>query len=128
MAGDAVVTEEGATSSLNVGVYRHLSSRSSQAPRRSTPRRLCEGMAEQLGLSRAALVKRSVYSRNADLLQGFVRALDLNDFILMVHATAGPSALETGLLSCWFFVRLAPMGSRCYPVVGSTLFTDCSLS
>lgn len=47
-----------------------------------------------LGLSRAPLLKGGAYSQSADWLQSFVRALDLRDFILVVHATAGPPALE----------------------------------
>ena len=47
-----------------------------------------------LGFSEAPLRHGQAFTRNADYLQGFVRALDLRDFILVTHATAGPSALE----------------------------------
>ncbi|MCI0717657.1 MAG: alpha/beta fold hydrolase [Acidobacteria bacterium] len=47
-----------------------------------------------LGLSEAPMERGKAFSRNADWLHGFVQALDLRDFTLVVHATAGPSALE----------------------------------
>jgi len=47
-----------------------------------------------LGLSQSPLVKGKANSRTADLLQGFVKALDLCDFALVTHATAGPPSLE----------------------------------
>lgn len=47
-----------------------------------------------LGLSQAPLCRGKAFARNADWLQAFVRALELRDFTLIVHSTAGPSALE----------------------------------
>ncbi|HZY58873.1 MAG TPA: alpha/beta fold hydrolase [Candidatus Binataceae bacterium] len=47
-----------------------------------------------LGLSQAPLRKGRAFAHNAGWLQGFVRQRDLRDLILIVHATAGPSALE----------------------------------
>jgi haloalkane dehalogenase len=46
------------------------------------------------GLSQAPLFPGKAFKRSADWLQGFVRTLGLTDFTLVVHATAGPSALE----------------------------------
>ena len=47
-----------------------------------------------LGLSEAPLFQGEAYRRSAGWLQSFVRTLDLRKFILAVHATAGPPALE----------------------------------
>jgi haloalkane dehalogenase len=47
-----------------------------------------------LGLAQAPLIKARAFARNAEWLRGFVHRLDLRDFVLIVHATAGPSALE----------------------------------
>jgi haloalkane dehalogenase len=47
-----------------------------------------------LGLSQAPLIEGRAFARNSEWLHGFVRRLDLRDFVLIVHATAGPSALE----------------------------------
>jgi haloalkane dehalogenase len=50
-----------------------------------------------LGLSRTELVRGHGFERMADALQAFVRALDLWDFTLVVHATGGPSGLEMAI-------------------------------
>src|SRR5713101_1604791 len=50
-----------------------------------------------LGLSEAPLFPGRAFAQSADWLQAFVRALELPDFTLVVHATAGPSALEMAM-------------------------------
>jgi haloalkane dehalogenase len=47
-----------------------------------------------LGLSTTPLARGEGFARMADALQGFVQALELDDFRLIVHATGGPSGLE----------------------------------
>jgi haloalkane dehalogenase len=47
-----------------------------------------------LGGSKSLLVRGKGFARNADALQAFVRALDLDDFTLIIHSTGGPSSLE----------------------------------
>ena len=48
----------------------------------------------EFGLSEARLVADKAFGSCADRLQAFVQKLNLNNFTLAVHATAGPSALE----------------------------------
>jgi haloalkane dehalogenase len=50
-----------------------------------------------LGLSRTALVRGRGFERMADALQAFVRALDLETFTLIVHATGAPAGLEMAI-------------------------------
>jgi haloalkane dehalogenase len=47
-----------------------------------------------LGLSNVPLERGRAYASNANWYQRFVQALDLPSFTLLIHATAGPSALE----------------------------------
>jgi haloalkane dehalogenase len=47
-----------------------------------------------LGLSTTECVRGEGFARMADALQAFVRALELDRFTLIVHATGGPSGLE----------------------------------
>jgi haloalkane dehalogenase len=50
-----------------------------------------------LGLSQAPLVRGEGFARMADSLQAFVRALGLERFTLIVHATGAPSGLEMAI-------------------------------
>jgi haloalkane dehalogenase len=47
-----------------------------------------------LGLSKTALAPGQAFARMADALQAFVRALELDGFRLIVHATGGPAGLQ----------------------------------
>jgi haloalkane dehalogenase len=47
-----------------------------------------------LGLSRTPLARGRGFERMADALEAFVRAIDLEAFTLIVHATGAPSGLE----------------------------------
>ncbi len=47
-----------------------------------------------LGLSRTPLLRGQGFSKMADALQAFVHALGLEEFVLIAHATGGPSGLE----------------------------------
>jgi haloalkane dehalogenase len=50
-----------------------------------------------LGLSKTTLVPGAGFARMADALQGFVRAMPLDELRLIVHATGGPSGLEMAI-------------------------------
>jgi haloalkane dehalogenase len=50
-----------------------------------------------LGLSKTPLVRGEGFTRMADALQAFVRAMELGNFRLIVHATGGPSGLEMAI-------------------------------
>ncbi|MGO9451762.1 MAG: alpha/beta fold hydrolase [Candidatus Binataceae bacterium] len=50
-----------------------------------------------LGLSTAPLVRGKAFERNAEYFLQFVRQLDLDDFTLIMHATAGPCGLKMAL-------------------------------
>jgi haloalkane dehalogenase len=50
-----------------------------------------------LGLSQTPLVRGEGFARMADSLQSFVRALGLESFTLIVHATSAPSGLEMAI-------------------------------
>jgi haloalkane dehalogenase len=47
-----------------------------------------------LGLSRTELVRGEGFAKMAEALQAFVRALELDRFVMIAHATGGPSGLE----------------------------------
>jgi haloalkane dehalogenase len=50
-----------------------------------------------LGLSSTPLVGGEGFTRMADLLQTFVRQLGLDELVVLVHATGGPSGLEMAI-------------------------------
>lgn len=50
-----------------------------------------------LGLSTAPVARGREFARNAEYYRGFVRQLDLDNFTLIAHATAGPPALRMAL-------------------------------
>jgi haloalkane dehalogenase len=50
-----------------------------------------------LGLSRTELIRGGGFEHMADALQAFVRALELEAFTLIVHATGAPAGLEMAL-------------------------------
>ncbi len=50
-----------------------------------------------LGLSTAPIVKGRAFESNASYYREFVRRLDLREIVVIVHATAGPSALKMTL-------------------------------
>ncbi len=50
-----------------------------------------------LGLSTAPIVNGSEFQSNAGYYRDFVRRLDLRDIVVIVHATAGPSAFKMAL-------------------------------
>lgn len=50
-----------------------------------------------LGLSSAPPSEHASYRRNADLIHRFLERLELDDMTLIVHATAGPSAMDVAV-------------------------------
>jgi haloalkane dehalogenase len=50
-----------------------------------------------LGLSKTPLAPGEGFARMADALQGFVHAMRLDDFTLIVHATGAPAGLEMAI-------------------------------
>lgn len=72
----------------------------------------------RLGLSRAPLVRGRAFARNAEWFRGFVRALDLKDLTLVVHATAGPSALDMAVHERERIRALVVSNSFAWPLEG----------
>ena len=72
-----------------------------------------------LGLSSAPLFRGEAFSRNADWLEAFVDKLDLRDVTLVLHATAGPSALEVAIRQPSRVRALVISNSFAWPLEGS---------
>src|SRR5262249_5013875 len=70
-----------------------------------------------LGPSKTALVRGECFARMADSLQGFVRALGLERFTMIVHATGAPSGLEVAVRERERLSGLAISNTFAWPLV-----------
>ena len=58
----------------------------------------------------------------------FAKGAENGDWLLGLDSNQQPSGeqVDLGIWPRWFFSGLAALGTRCYPLFGSALFTDCS--